>query len=160
MSGTVSSTLTAPGRRPRPAHRGPGVTAPPGRRDTRRPGTGPRVPAVPDAAERRPHRWFADRLLDVLTGRHPVSRMLGHTAGPAAYDRLWELSVSGLLRPPAGRPTPRVSRCGFRTPAPGVRESWALLACGDTCRALAFRLEHGLDRRWRCAALDFTGPGW
>lgn len=161
---TTALPAAAPGPRPRPARRPGGVTAPPGRRDARRPGgagpRSPRVPAVPDATERQPHRWFADRLLDVLTGRHPVSRMLGHTVGPHAYDRLWELTVTGALRPPAGRPTPRVRRCGFRSPVPQVREAWALVASGDALRALAFRLEHCPDRRWRCAAVDFAGPGW
>ncbi len=154
----TGSTLTAPARS-RPLRRS-GTTTPPGRRDTRRPAPRPRVPAVPGAGERESHRWFADRLLDVLTGRHPVSRLLGLTTGPAVYEQVWELAVSGVLRPPAGRPSPRVRRCGCRCPVPGAREVWALVASGDTLRALAFRLEHGPDHRWRYAALDFSGPGW
>lgn len=154
------TTSTHPGatahdrRAQRPARRTPTVTAPPSRRDTRRPG------GTPATRPAQPHRWFADRLLDVLSGRHPVARMLGHTCGESTYDRLWELATQGALRPPHGRPTPRVRRCGYGIPAPGVLEAYALVASGDALRALAFRLEYGADRRWRCAAVETAGPSW
>ncbi len=156
----TTSTLTgpaAPARHPhrtlRPAHRAPAATAPPGRRDPHHPGA--RRDRQPP-----PHRWFADRLLDVLAGRHPVTRMLGHTCGENTYDRLWDLAARGTLRPEAGRPTPQVRRCGYGTPAPGVLEAYALIGCGDALRALAFRLERGSDHRWRCAAVECAGPAW
>lgn len=163
----TTSTFTGPaattGPGPRPARRTPTVTAPATRGDSRRPG----APAGASAsaararvAERQPHRWFAERLLDVLSGRRPVSWMLGHTCGEAAYDRLWELAAGAVLRPPAGRPTPRVRRCGYGSPAPGVLEAYALVASGDALRALAFRLERGADHRWRCAAVECAGPAW
>ncbi len=167
----TTSTSTGPsgtGRTAtRPVRRTPSVTAPAGRADTRRPGPGGPAARRADAAaaaarieRRQPHRWFADRLLDVLSGRRPVSWMLGHTRGEAAYERLWQLASHGVLRPPAGRPSPRVRRCGHRSPAPGVLEAYAVLASGEAVRALAFRLERGADRRWRCAAVDFAGPSW
>ncbi len=169
--GTImtTSTFTGPAgptrRGPRTVRRTPSVTAPATRRDPRRPG-GPAEALAGAAAaaarveRRQPHRWFADRLLDVLSGRRPVSWMLGHTCGETAYDRLWELATRAALRPAAGRPAPRVRRCGYRSPAPGVLEAYALIASGDALRALAFRLERGADHRWRCAAVDFAGPSW
>jgi len=141
-------------RTTRPLRRAPAGTAPPGRRDPRRPG-----PSRTAARPAPPHHWFAERLLDVLSGRRPAAWMLGHTAGAAAWDRLWELASRGVLRPPPGRPAPRVHRSGHRVPAPGVQEVYALIGCGDARRALAFRLEYGDDHRWRCAAVE-TGPSW
>jgi hypothetical protein len=162
------ATMLRPGpaathRTARPVRR-PATTGPATRRDPRRPGPAIRPgspPAfiAPRPAERRPHRWFAQRLLDVLSGRRPIGWMLGHVSGPA-YDRLWELAGRTVLRPPAGRPTPVLRRCGYASPAPGVLEAYALIASGTALRALAFRLERGQDHRWRCAAVDFAGPSW
>jgi hypothetical protein len=140
-------------------------TAPPARRDTRRPSQpGRRRPfavSPADAArQRQAHYWFADRLLEVLSGQRPAGWMLRHMAGGDAYDRLWQLAAQGVLRPPAGRPAPVVERCDKRAPAPDVLEAFARIASGETLRALAFRLERGIDRRWRCTAVDFTGPSW
>jgi hypothetical protein len=141
-------------------------TAPPARHDTRRPGPGPgrlRPPEVSpaDAArQRQAHYWFADRLLEVLSGQRPAGWMLRHMSGEATYDRLWQLAAQGVLRPPAGQPTPIVKRCDKRAPAPDVLEAFARIASGDALRALAFRLERGLDQRWRCTAVDFFGPSW
>ncbi|GHF73504.1 hypothetical protein GCM10010218_63380 [Streptomyces mashuensis] len=145
---------------------GPGRGAPPRRTDTRRP-TGRGGPAGPHAlaalrhererAEQRRnqlHYWFAERLLLTLSGQRPVHWMLGY-ALPAAYDQLAELAPGAPLRPlAAGRPVPYVERCdGFR-PRPGVIEAFARISTGDRLRAMAFRLEHGTDRRWRCSAVE------
>ncbi|WP_252396170.1 Rv3235 family protein [Streptantibioticus parmotrematis] len=173
-SATTDSAGTAGRRAPRPLRRTPSVTAPPSRRDARRPGALPvrqgtrgaaPAAAAPDAVRRdarraQPHRWFADRLLEVLSGQRPVAWMLGHTAGEAAYDRLWQLASQGVLRPPKGRPVPLVRGCGCRAVAPGVLEAFARVASGDASRALAFRLERGIDLRWRCTAVDTAGPSW
>ncbi|PWI45603.1 hypothetical protein CK485_03605 [Streptomyces sp. ICBB 8177] len=137
--------------------RTPSVTAPPSRRDARRPGA---LPVRQTTRRVQPHRWFADRLLEVLSGQRPVAWMLGHTAGEAAYDRLWQLAAQGVLRPPKGRPVPLVRGCGCRVVAPGVLEAFARVASGDASRALAFRLERGADLRWRCTAVDAAGPSW
>ena len=165
---TIDGPTGAARRGPHPPRRTPSVTGPASRRDPRRPGgtpypspyAGTAAATAARVAERQPHRWFAERLLDVLSGRRPVTWMLGHTSGPAAYDRLWELAARTVLRPPAGHPTPRVRRCGYSSPAPGVLEAYALIASGSALRALAFRLERGTDLRWRCAAVDFAGPTW
>lgn len=170
----TTSALTPTADPAGPRRRTPLLVAPPGRGDTRRPGgRGPAAPgtrgpgrtpggartvaAAPPAA---PHQWFADRLLEVLSGRRPAGWMLRHTAGEQTYDRLWRLAAQGVLRPPAGRPCPVVRDCGHRVPAPGVVEAFARIASGDAVRALAFRLERGADRRWRCTAVDFAGPSW
>ncbi|WP_269857668.1 Rv3235 family protein [Streptomyces sp. RPT161] len=154
------------------ARRPPTVTAPPARRDNRRPGPpGPGSPgprphrpghhtSADTARQAQPHWWFADRLVEVLSGRRPAAWMLGHTSGEAAYERLWQLASQGALRPPKGHPAPRVHGCGYRAPAPGVREAFARVRFGDTLRALAFRLELGTDRRWRCTALECAAPAW
>ena len=169
---TTSTFDTATAAR-RPARTGtrrpPATTAPPARRDNRRPGpSGPRPHrpghdhqgAVESARRAQPHWWFADRLVEVLSGRRPAAWMLGHTSGEAAHERLWQLASQGVLRPPKGRPAPRVRDCGYRAPAPGVREAFARVCSGDALRALAFRLELGDDRRWRCTAVECAGPAW
>jgi Family of unknown function (DUF6459) len=141
-------------------------TAPPARRDTRRPNPRPgrRKPFAVSPAEaarrQQAHYWFADRLLEVLSGQRPASWMLRHMSGEATYDQLWQLAAQGVLHPPAGKPTPVVERCDKRAPAPDVLEAFARIASGDTLRALAFRLERGLDQRWRCTAIEFAGPSW
>ncbi|MFW6693398.1 Rv3235 family protein [Streptomyces sp. MAR4 CNX-425] len=88
-----------------------------------------------------------------LSGQRPMHWLLGHTAG-RAYDQLAALADELPLR--AG-PRPEVQRCGYCRPAPDVIEAFARVAVGDRLRALAFRLELGPDRRWRCAAVE-VGP--
>ncbi|MGV9315636.1 Rv3235 family protein [Streptomyces sp. NPDC003691] len=126
-------------------------------------GTGPVTPAdravapapvVLDARRRDlPAHWFAERLLAVLSGRRPVHWMLGHALGEA-YDQLVRIADGAPLYA-ANRRTPTLRKCGEFRPRPGVIEAFALIACGDRLRAMAFRLEQSPeDRRWRCAALD------
>ncbi|MFF6961121.1 Rv3235 family protein [Streptomyces sp. NPDC008317] len=122
-----------------------------------RPGTAPRPPA--------PHLWFAGRLLDVLTGRSPVTSLAGRVRDEA-YQRLWELhGARADWRLRARGRTPYVYRCRcFRT-ADGALEVAAVVALDqDVFRALAFRLEpsgaaappsagYG-QARWRCTAVQ------
>ncbi|MFI7504091.1 Rv3235 family protein [Streptomyces sp. NPDC049687] len=156
-------------------------TRPPGRRDTRRPtGTPPRTrqtrptPPAPTPAKPRPttpaaipspHRppaqprptdLFADRLLAVLSGRRPVHSMLRHTLG-RAYDDLAHLAERGPLRTAHGI-SPTVRDIGYYVPRPGAIEAFARIGTGDRLRAMAFRLELGTDRRWRCTAVEVGGP--
>lgn len=137
---------TGPGRNA--SHRG----APSRRTDSRRPGDGPA--AARQARARIPRYWFAEQLLLTLSGQRPVHRMIGHTL-PAAYDLLAELAPRAPLRPaaPGGR-TPLVHRCDEFQPRPGVIEAYARIVSGDRLEALAFRLEQGTDRRWRCSAVE------
>ncbi|MBC2877665.1 MULTISPECIES: Rv3235 family protein [Streptomyces] len=129
-------------------------TAPPRRTDTRRPGA---VPAARQLRAGIPRYWFAEQLLLTLSGQRPVHRMLGYTL-PAAYDLLVELAPRAPLRPPApGGGTPVVHRCDQFQPRPGVIEAYARIGSGDRVRALAFRLEQGTDRRWRCSAVELGG---
>lgn len=151
----MTTSTQAPRRRTAPA------TAPPGRAEGRRPrAAGRDQSAALAACRRQPHWWFAERLVEVMSGRRPIGWMMGHIAGEAAYERLWQLAAHGVLRPPAGRPAPVVRRCDRRAPAPGVLEVFARVGCGDALRALAFRLERGEGQRWRCTAVDFAGAGW
>ncbi|MEU7023290.1 Rv3235 family protein [Streptomyces sp. NPDC046203] len=127
-------------------------------------GTGPRGRA--GTAPRRtapPHVLFAERLLAVLSGDRPVHSMLGYAAGEA-YDRL----VQAGPRPPfrSTRWRPALHRCGCRRSDGGALEVFAIVATGDSFRALAFRLVQGPDLRWRCSAVEFDdltegvrGPG-
>ncbi|MEH0578310.1 Rv3235 family protein [Streptomyces sp. B21-108] len=161
-------------------------TRPPGRRDTRRPagtpprtpGSGSRPPRTPGtgtatgspaltptgatqtpgrpASQPRPTDLFADRLLAVLTGRRPVHYMLRHTLGHA-YDDLAHLAESGALRTAHGT-RPVVRDIGYYVPRPGAIEAFARIGAGDRLRAMAFRLERGTDRRWRCTAVELDGP--
>ncbi|MET9535248.1 MULTISPECIES: Rv3235 family protein [unclassified Streptomyces] len=124
-------------------------TRPAGRHDQHRPGTTP--------IQRRrlkPHYWFAERLLAVLSGQRPVHWMLGHTIGEA-YDQLVLLAPDTPLRAPGVRPV--VRHCGEFVPAPGVIEAFARIGSGEHVRAMAFRLEQGADLRWRCAAVELGG---
>ncbi|MFB9392092.1 Rv3235 family protein [Streptomyces coeruleoprunus] len=169
MSGAPPRRL--PGARPAAG------TAPGGRRDSRRPGgptrsrpTGPggrpagssSSPTVPLQVRRPlpPHIAFAERLLAVLSGERPVHWMLGHTIGEA-YDQLIRLAAANPLCDPAepgGRGArPVLRRCGGSPPRPGVVEAYATIAAGGRVRAMAFRLELGVDRRWRCAAVELGG---
>ncbi|MFF0431785.1 Rv3235 family protein [Streptomyces sp. NPDC004327] len=125
--------------------RGPAGTGPRGRA-----GTTPRRSAPP-------HLMFAEKLLAVLSGERPVHWMLGHTIGEA-YEQLVRLAPVTPLRSSGPRPVLRA--CRFHPPADGALEAWATVATGDRVRAMAFRLERGGDRRWRCAAVELDGlPG-
>ncbi|MER5430730.1 Rv3235 family protein [Streptomyces sp. NPDC002588] len=140
-------------------------TRPPGRRDPRRPaGTPPRTrqtrtttPSTPTPPPQpRPTDLFADRLLAVLSGRRPVHFMLRHTLG-RAYDDLAHLAESGPLRATRGT-NPTISDIGYYVPRAGAIEAFARIGTGDRLRAMAFRLELGTDRRWRCTAVELGGP--
>ncbi|MET8844078.1 Rv3235 family protein [Streptomyces rubiginosohelvolus] len=151
-----SGPRSAPGG-PRSASNGPRPT-PSG---TRPASGGPR--SVPPQRSRRlqphrplrPHQWFAERLLAVLSGQRPVHWMLGHTIGEA-YDQLAELAPSTPLRATHGS-RPVLRHCRGAQPATGVVEAFASIAAGDRVRAMAFRLEQGADQRWRCAAVELGG---
>lgn len=145
-------------------HRRPGTAGrPPVRHDTRRPGSGPDRrspgrgrPTGLTVPQPRPTDRFAELLLAVLSGRRPVHSMLRHTAG-RAYDELVWLADRGPLRTTRGA-TPVVRDIGFFVPRPGAIEAFARIASGDRLRAMAFRLEHGPDHRWRCTAVELDGP--
>ncbi|WP_258382733.1 Rv3235 family protein, partial [Streptomyces sp. NTH33] len=98
---------------------------------------------------------FADRLLAVLSGQRPVHWMLRHTAG-RAYDELAWLAERGALRTRGARPV--VRDIGYYEPRAGAVEAFARIGAGDQLRAMAFRLEQGRDRRWRCTAVELGGP--
>ncbi|WP_177246749.1 Rv3235 family protein [Actinacidiphila alni] len=109
-----------------------------------------------------PHVWFAGRLLDVLTGRRPLTSLAGRVRDEA-YQRLWELHAARAdwRRRVRGR-TPYVYRCRcFRT-ADGALEVAAVVALDqDVFRALAFRLEPAAPDGpaatapdWRCTAVQ------
>lgn len=127
---------------------------------TRHPRTAAPSPTAPTEAPRRlsqprPTDLFADRLLAVLTGRRPVHFMLRHTLGHA-YDDLAHLAERGPLRLTHGA-GPVVRDIGYYVPRPGAIEAFARIGAGDRVRAMAFRLELGTDRRWRCTAVELEG---
>ncbi|MEU5402064.1 Rv3235 family protein [Streptomyces sp. NPDC005963] len=130
-------------------------TRPAGRRDQRRPAAAAASATARARRQDRPHYWFADRLLAVLSGQRPVHWMLGHTIGEA-YEQLVRLAPGAPLRP-ADRVTPVVRHCGEFHPGPGVIEAFARIGSGDRVSAMAFRLEQGADQRWRCAAVELGG---
>ncbi|MGW2044072.1 Rv3235 family protein [Streptomyces sp. NPDC001858] len=147
----------------------PGTTSPTRARPTdNRPTTprplthAPAAPTVPAQTPRRPLTQprptdlFADRLLAVLTGRRPVHFMLRHTLG-RAYDDLAHLAERGPLRTTAHGARPVVRDIGYYVPRPGAIEAFARIGAGDRLRAMAFRLELGTDRRWRCTAVEVDG---
>ncbi|WP_425246696.1 Rv3235 family protein [Streptomyces sp. NEAU-NA10] len=135
-----------------------------------RPATAPTLPSpsrTPDPArsprgslaqqpQPRPTDLFADRLLAVLSGQRPVHYMLRHTIG-RAYDDLAHLAERGPLRTAHGT-RPVVRDIGYFVPRPGAIEAFARIGAGDRLRAMAFRLELGPDRRWRCTAVELGGP--
>ncbi|GHC64518.1 Rv3235 family protein [Streptomyces violaceochromogenes] len=98
---------------------------------------------------------FADLLVAVLSGHRPVHSMLRHTRG-RAYDELAWLAERGPLRTRGARPV--VRDIGYYEPRPGAIEAFARVGAGDRLRAMAFRLELGRDRRWRCTAVELGGP--
>lgn len=139
------------------AGRGPGrdgATRPPGRRDSRRPAESALRAAAHRERESQPPFWFARRLLLVLSGQCPVHTLLAHTRG-AAYDRLSALAPLSPLRPRGeDRTTPAVLEARGSQPRQGVIEAFARVVTGSHQRAMAFRLELGSDRRWRCTAVE------
>ncbi len=82
--------------------------------------------------------------------------MLRHTAGHA-YDELVWLAERGPLRTTRGT-RPVVRDIGYFVPRPGAIEAFARIGAGDRLRAMAFRLEHSADNRWRCTAVELGGP--
>ncbi|WP_431953907.1 Rv3235 family protein [Actinacidiphila sp. bgisy167] len=91
-----------------------------------------------------PHVWFAGRLLEVLTGRRPITSLAGRMR-PEAYDRLWDLvgaradwryvsrgHLPRLLKPPRVSPVPDGA---------AVEVCAVVLLTPHVVRALAFRLE-------------------
>ncbi|MEH0555800.1 Rv3235 family protein [Streptomyces sp. B21-101] len=155
---------TAPPRTPAGGHRPPVAPVPPVPSVPPVPPVPPTSgsPAVPARAPRRPLTQprptdlFADRLLAVLTGRRPVHFMLRHTLG-RAYDDLAHLAERGPLRTSHGARAV-VRDIGYYVPRPGAIEAFARIGAGDRLRAMAFRLELGTDRRWRCTAVELDGP--
>ncbi|MBM9621263.1 Rv3235 family protein [Streptomyces zhihengii] len=130
-------------------------TRPAGRHDQRRPAAAAAALTRARGRQHKPHYWFADRLLAVLSGRRPVHWMLGHTIGEA-YEQLVRLAPGTPLRP-ADHATPVVRHCGEFHPGPGVIEAFARIGSGERVAAMAFRLEQGPDHRWRCAAVELGG---
>ncbi|MFF9840104.1 Rv3235 family protein [Streptomyces sp. NPDC013740] len=144
------TTPTHPTTHPHRSTRSTGSTRPAGPA-----GTAPRGRA--GSAPRRmvpPHAVFAEKLLAVLSGERPVHWMLGHTVGEA-YEQLVRLAPETPLR--SYGPRPVVRRCSARPPGPDAVEACATIATGERVRAMAFRLERGQDRRWRCAAVEVDG---
>ncbi|MFJ5773690.1 Rv3235 family protein [Streptomyces sp. NPDC093094] len=123
-------------------------------RTARRPDTVPAQTPRRPVPQPRPTDLFADRLVLVLSGLRPVHWMLRHTAGQA-YDDLARLAETGPLRTRGARPV--VRDIGYYVPRDGAVEAFARIAAGDRLRAMAFRLELGRDRRWRCTAVEL-GP--
>nr|WP_229833301.1 Rv3235 family protein [Streptomyces purpureus] len=80
--------------------------------------------------------------------------MLGQTVGEA-YEQLVLLAPGAPFRGRGRRPV--VHRCGAFPLRPGIVEAYATIATGERMRAMAFRLELGSDRRWRCAAVELDG---
>ncbi|MET9804046.1 Rv3235 family protein [Streptomyces sp. NPDC006368] len=133
-----------------------GSTRPAGRRDQRRPGA-VRPGTVRPRRPLPPHAVFAERLLAVLSGERPVHWMLGQTIGEA-YEQLVHLAPTAPLRPHGAHAArPVIRRCGGFPLRPGVVEAFASIATGERVRAMAFRLEQGPDRKWRCAAVELGG---
>jgi hypothetical protein len=157
---TASST-TAPTVRPQ-RRQGAGA-APPGRTDVRRPGGRPAAAVRPAVRPLAPHLWFAGRLLDVLTGRQPLTSLAGRVRDEA-YQRLWELhGARADWRQRARGRTPYVYRCRYFRTTDGALEVTAVVALDrEVFRALAFRLEPGGpgarsgygQGRWHCTELE------
>ncbi|WUH93278.1 Rv3235 family protein [Streptomyces sp. NBC_00433] len=109
------------------------------------------------------HDWFAGRLLDVLTGRQPLTMLAGKVRDEA-YQQLWELHAQRADWRPRGNRgrTPFVYRCHSYRTYRGALEVCAVVCLDrDVFRALAFRLESGGVRatsgygpeRWHCTAV-------
>ncbi|RKN39836.1 Rv3235 family protein [Streptomyces hoynatensis] len=151
----------APPRRAEPGHRG--RTRPPGhpggraRAARRHP---PGHPLVrPPAPAPRPQDWFAEQLVQVLSGRRPVHALLGH-ARQAAYEQLIRLAPHAPLGAEAdGRPGPELRGVGSCRPRADVLEVFARVETRGRTRALAFRLERSAAGRWQCCAVELDTPG-
>lgn len=140
---------------PRPAagRVGGARNGPPGRRDPRRPGAG----TTPDARRRAAaHRWFAEQLVLVLSGRRPAHALLGHLRG-VAFDQVAALATTTPLVPRgADRRAAVLASLHARRLGSDVIEACARITTGGRDRAMAFRLEAGEDRRWRCSAVELA----
>ncbi|MDT0571720.1 Rv3235 family protein [Streptomyces sp. DSM 3412] len=169
MNKVMTRTKRHPGTRPPVRHdprrpgRTPARTTPGGGRlaTPQRPGpTAPTPPPTPPLTgpvpQPRPTDRFADLLLAVLSGGRPVHSMLRHTAG-RAYDELAWLAERGPLRSPHGT-RPVVRDIGYYVAGQGALEVFARIGAGERILAMAFRLEHGPDHRWRCTAVELGGP--
>ncbi|WP_329178557.1 MULTISPECIES: Rv3235 family protein [unclassified Streptomyces] len=110
------------------------------------------------------HDWFAGRLLDVLTGRQPLTMLAGKVRDEA-YQQLWELHAQRADWRPRGNRgrTPFVYRCRVCAIDVSALEVCAVVCLGqDVFRALAFRLESGGPRatsgygpgHWHCTAVE------
>lgn len=166
----------APARRPTPTRKPAAVpqrrpaggagAAPPTRRDGRRPAGRPPAGRVPSGAPRpqSAHAWFAGRLLDVLTGRQPLTTLAGKVRDEA-YQQLWELHTRRSDWRPRGNRgrTPFVYRVyPFRASAGALEVCAVVCLDHDVFRALAFRLEAGGPHatsgygpeRWHCTAVE------
>ncbi|MFD8593342.1 Rv3235 family protein [Streptomyces sp. NPDC059637] len=119
------------------------------------PGGGPGTGVATRGAQHPvlPHQWFAERLLEALTGRRPVGRLMGHVRNPA-WEQLWQLVEQCRDWQCGGHRTPYVQRCVAARPARGVVEAAAVVFAAGRFHALAFRLELAPDRRWRCTAVE------
>ncbi|MFE1577023.1 Rv3235 family protein [Streptomyces fradiae] len=144
----------------RPGEARPGAVRPRPPRPPAGSGTGTAGGAATGSLPRLapPYVVFAERLLAVLTGERPVHWMLGQTIGDA-YEQLVRLAPANPLRPvgTARRSRPVLRRCRSASPGPDVLEAYASIVTGARVQAMAFRLERGADRRWRCAAVEL-GP--
>ncbi|MGW6569538.1 Rv3235 family protein [Streptomyces sp. NPDC054975] len=146
--------------RPRSAPRGPAGTGPRGSAGARPGAAAPRARTAPRVLPT--HAYFAERLLLVLSGQRPVHWMLGQTVGEA-YEQLVQLAPTTPFGGHGIRPVVRSCRAQT-TPGPpgmpgtpGALEAFACIATAGGVRAMAFRLELGADRRWRCAAVELDG---
>ncbi|MEU4270514.1 Rv3235 family protein [Streptomyces sp. NPDC026092] len=148
MTGTTTHT---PAAKARP--RGPAGTGPRGGAGARPGATAPHARTTPRTAARAlpTHAYFAERLLLVLSGQRPVHWMLGQTVGEA-YEQLVQLAPTTPFGGHGIRPVLR--RCHAQPTTTGGLEAFASVTTGRGVRAMAFRLELGADRRWRCAAVE------
>ncbi|MFH9553904.1 Rv3235 family protein [Streptomyces sp. NPDC017435] len=144
-----------PAAEPTTSSRAGSPTAPDRAAPTQPPTPVPTRSPLRPVSQPRPTDLFADRLLAVLTGRRPVHFMLRHTLGHA-YDDLAHLAERGPLRSTRGA-RPVVRDIGYYVPRQGAIEAFARISAGDRLRAMAFRLELGTDRRWRCTAVELEG---
>ncbi|MEY9849941.1 Rv3235 family protein [Streptacidiphilus sp. MAP5-3] len=99
---------------------------------------------------------YAQRLLEVVTGRRPVEQLLAF-ATEDVYDRVRTLRALGALRGEGAVPV--LQRVFDSAPRRDVLEVTALVRVGDRTETLAFRLEcRALTRSqlatWRFTALE------
>lgn len=152
-----SPNSTGPTTRARPTdNRPPTLTGPTAlSTDARSTSTTRSTPsALGPVPQLHPTDHIAELLVPVLSGQRPVHSMLRHTVGQA-YDELAELAERGPLRARGTRPV--IRDIGYYVPRPGTFEAFARIGAGDQLRAMAFRVEQGRDRRWRCTAVELGG---